>query len=68
MSFVYHCPDVVARYQVIEQLMDFSDKQIEHLRVTRTRDGFDVTCDELTDPLHAQIIERVGGISWEQIQ
>lgn len=65
MSFVYHCPDVVGRYQVIEQLMEFSNAK--QLTVTRTRDGFDVMCDEVTDALHSQIIANVRSVTWEQI-
>jgi hypothetical protein len=67
MNVIYHCPNTVARYQIIEQLMEFSDKQIRKLTVTRTRDGFDVQCDEVTDDVHSRITTGVANISWEVI-
>lgn len=68
MSIIYHCPNVVARFQVIQQLMEFSDKQITKLMVTRTRDGFDVRCDEVTDAVHSQIINGVPNVSSEVLE
>lgn len=68
MTVVYHCPDVVARYQTIEQLMEFSDKTVTHLSISRTRDGFDILTDEVSNAVHAQIQSRVRNISWEVIE
>lgn len=65
MNITYYCPDVVCRTRLLEQLFEFSDRQINQVLIRRMRDNFGVYVDGVTNELHTRIQTNVSDITWE---